>query len=266
MKPLEERCTVFTKPWKTLSVDALGAKVASLGFAGIELPVRPEFQVEPESMLETLPATVTALASHGVHISSVAGVPTREMIKACGKAGVPILRIMVNIPRDVRFIEYLDQTREEFRELQPLLRDNGVVLGIQNHCHRQISSVMGVRYLCQDLDPACVGIVLDFAHAGLANEPLDQALDAAWDHLCLVNFKNAYWRRINGPETEQAQWRSYWTSGRHGMSEWPLAVELLQQRGYEGDVCLSAEYGAPASDLERLIIEDLCYLRILFAR
>ena len=41
--------TVFTKPWPSKSLSELGAFVKGLGFDGVELPVRPKFQVEPES-------------------------------------------------------------------------------------------------------------------------------------------------------------------------------------------------------------------------
>ncbi len=46
--------SVFTKPWKTMELARLGAFVSGLGFDGIELPVRPGYQVEPETAV-TLP-------------------------------------------------------------------------------------------------------------------------------------------------------------------------------------------------------------------
>ena len=39
--------SVFTKPWKTQPLVEVGELVKRLGFDGIELPVRPGFQVEP---------------------------------------------------------------------------------------------------------------------------------------------------------------------------------------------------------------------------
>ena len=43
------RFTVFTKPWR-MPIGELGAFVGGLGFSGVELPVRPGFQVEPEDV------------------------------------------------------------------------------------------------------------------------------------------------------------------------------------------------------------------------
>ena len=42
--------SVFTKPWKTQPLREVGEFVAGLGFDGIELPVRPGYQVEPENV------------------------------------------------------------------------------------------------------------------------------------------------------------------------------------------------------------------------
>lgn len=48
-------CSVFTKPWPKLSVDELGELVSQLGFDGVELPVRPGFQLEPDQVEQELP-------------------------------------------------------------------------------------------------------------------------------------------------------------------------------------------------------------------
>ena len=60
MRPptIDPLLTVFTKPWKTLSLEALADQVANWGFHGIELPVRPGFQVEPQNAIEALPRGV----------------------------------------------------------------------------------------------------------------------------------------------------------------------------------------------------------------
>ena len=42
--------SVFTKPWK-MPIPELGAYVRELGFTGIELPVRPGYQVPPEAVI-----------------------------------------------------------------------------------------------------------------------------------------------------------------------------------------------------------------------
>ena len=72
----------------------------------------------------------------------------------------------------------------------------------------------------------------------------------------MINLKNAFWKRMNGPEAEWAEWRPYWTSGRHGLASWPKLAEELKERGYEGDLCFSAEYSDEEAT-DRLIREDI---------
>src|SRR6185437_5552353 len=96
--------SVFTKPWK-MPLPQLGAFVKKLGFDGIELPVRPGFQVEPENVSRGLPEAARILTDHGLTIQSVAGPTDEATIAACGELGIPIIRICVGIPADARYLE-----------------------------------------------------------------------------------------------------------------------------------------------------------------
>jgi len=96
----------------------------------------------------------------------------------------------------------------------------------------------------------------------LNGEDPELAADILWSHLCMVNLKNAYWQRTNGPEAEVAQWRHYWTTGRHGLAPWPRVAAELKRRGYRGVICLTAEYSDEAS-VDRLIAEDIAFAKSL---
>lgn len=255
--------SVFTKPWKTMPLPELARKVHALGFDGVELPVRPGFQVEPEHIERDLPVAQRQLREHGVRILSVATAPTPAAIRACGKLGIPLIRVMADIGAD-GYIATEQRLRQSYESLAPHLRDAGVTLGVQNHYGRFVSHALGLRRLLEGFDPAVIGAVWDVAHNALAGEALELGLDIIWPHLALVNFKNAYWRRSNGPEAPSAEWDVYWTTGRHGLASWPLAVRLLQERGYAGAICMPAEYSdEPAVD--RLIAEDIVFAKSLFA-
>ena len=88
--------TVFTKFW-TDSLEQLGDKLSSLGFDGVELPVRPGYQVSPDNIQKGLPGAVKILADSGLKIGSIAGPTDEAAISACGQAGIPIIRICVGI-------------------------------------------------------------------------------------------------------------------------------------------------------------------------
>ena len=240
----------------------LGQMVHQLGFDAIELPVRDGFQVEPGDIAQALPQAQHILADCGVRIASVATAPTPEAIVTCGRLGVPIVRVMVPIGGEgYRAAEA--QTQRAYEALAPVLRDAGVKLGVQNHNGAFVCNASGLRRLLEPLDPATVGAVLDVAHTALNGEDIALALDIVGPHLCMVNFKNAFWRRTNGPEAEEAQWEVFWTSGRQGLASWSRAAKLLQQRHYEGVICLTAEY-TDEHAVDRLIAADIQYAQSLF--
>jgi sugar phosphate isomerase/epimerase len=256
--------SVFTKPWKTLSLGELGAYVKGLGFDGIELPVRPGYQVEPENVGRDLPKAAKELAGAGIKIHSIAGNTDEATIAACGAAGVPIIRTMGRMPRDQKYLEMEAKLQAEYEALVPALDKAGVTIGVQNHCDDFVTSAIGLRHLMERFDRTHIAAVWDVAHCALNGEDPELAVDIVWDHLCLVNFKNAFWRLRTGPEAERAEWQHYWTTGRQGLAPWHRAAKALRGRGYRGAICLTAEYSDEAS-LERLLREDIAYAKGLFA-
>ncbi len=139
----------------------------------------------------------------------------------------------------------VDEQREQYERLIPALDKHGVTIGVQNHCDNFVTSAIGLVHAIGDFAPKHVGAVLDVAHCGLSGEPEAIAIDIAWPHLIMVNLKNGFRMRLNGPEAAQARWRTWWTTGRHGFASWPKTAAALQERGYTGPLCLSAEYTNP---------------------
>src|SRR5262245_59792024 len=92
--------SVFTKPWRTLPLADLAHLVDTLGFSGVELPIRPGFQVEPEHLSRDLPEAIRIFATYGIAITSVATLPTPAAIAACGELNIPLIRVMADIGPD----------------------------------------------------------------------------------------------------------------------------------------------------------------------
>ncbi|MGC9347240.1 MAG: sugar phosphate isomerase/epimerase family protein [Anaerolineae bacterium] len=254
--------SVFTKPWKNLPLPQLGEWVNYLGFDGIEFPLRPGYQVEPEDV-EDLPRAARVLGGAGVRILSVAGPTDEATIAACAEAGIPTIRVMARFREGESYLEAEARLQREYDALLPLLARYGVRLGVQNHCGRFVANAVGLRRLVGKYDPRHVAVVWDAAHEALEGGEPDLALDVVWSRLCMVNLKNAFWRRTNGPEADYARWSVYWTSGRQGLASWPRVVGELRARRYAGVVCLTAEY-SDHDAVNRLIAEDIAFARTLF--
>jgi sugar phosphate isomerase/epimerase len=253
--------SVFTKPWK-LPIRELGWMVAELGFDGIELPVRPGYQVEPQHAARDLPAAVRELAAHNVRVTSVAAEPSEALIATCAELGIPLIRTMAPIDAD-GYGASITRLRRRYAELLPLLERDGVRLGVQNHYGRYVCNASGLMHLLAPFDSPAIGAVWDACHTALSGEEPELAIEIVWPKLRLVNLKNAFWRRVTGPEAEDVTWAPYWTSGRQGLASWPRVVTELRHRAYTGVICLTAEYSDEPA-VRRLIAEDIAYARALF--
>ena len=256
------KLSVFTKPWPTKSIVELGRLVHWLGFDGIELPVRPGFPVNPDNVAVELPKAVKTLAQANVEVFSVAGTANEATIAACGAAGVSTLRIMAPIGAD-GYVSAETKLRKELDALLPALERGHVRIGVQNHSGKYVCNATGLRTLLAGYDPARVGAVWDAAHNALQGEEPELALEIVWPQLCMVNLKNALWRRKNAPDATVAEWEAHWTRGRDGLASWPRVAADLKRRRYSGVVCLSAEYSDHAQ-VDRLIADDLHFARELF--
>lgn len=254
--------TVFTKPWK-MALPELGVFVKKLGLDGIELPVRPGYQVEPERVEKDLPRAAAILADCGVRIGSIAGPTDERTIAACAEARVPIIRICVTV--NGNYFQVETNVQRDFDRMVPLLEKHRVAIGVQNHCGMDVCNAMEVHHLIEKYSPRHVCAVWDPAHCSLHGEEPEMAADILWSHLRLVNLKNVFRRRVNGPEAETAEWKLYWTTARHGFASWSRVAAILKERGYEGDICLTAEY-TEAHAVDRLIAEDIAFVKSLFVQ
>jgi sugar phosphate isomerase/epimerase len=269
--------TVFTKPWdREVSLEDLGRKMVSIGVQGVELTVRDGYQVEPGSIGRGLPEAVGILGDQGIKIGSVAGSVDEASIHAMGACGIKTLRICVPMDLGVGYLESEKRIRKQWDALIPALDEAGVRIGVQNHCGNFVGSAVGTMHLIEQYDPRHVSAVYDPAHCGLDGEPEVMGLDICWSHLSLVNLKSAIWQRKNGPDEPEAAWSILWTTGHNSLFSWKRLVAELKKRGYEGDICLPAEYtgydedGTPAGmqmgdACLGYLRKDIAYLKYLLA-
>lgn len=269
--------SVFTKPWKDISLEKLGALVREMGFDAIEYPLRAGYQVEPAEGAAGILRLCRSMAACGIQVASIAGgvdvqfvAGTNEVIgidewlfAGCGEAGVKIIRICQNMERGVDFHTNIEQIRRKYEALLPYCEKYGVTLGVQMHYGDAISNAAETYILLKDYDPRYIAAVWDSGHNGLAGTTPAFGIDTIWDMTCMVNFKAAYWHRVNGPEQDPAKWDVHWTTGRNACGNWAEAVAHLKKRGYRGVVCLPAEY-SDEPNVERYTREDLAYIKSLF--
>ena len=265
MAETRTRFTVFTKYWK-VPVPELGAAIKKLGFDGIELPVRPGFQVEHENVERDLPEAAKVLAGFGLEVASIAPLPEtldEKTLAACAEAGVPIIRTLYRVQEDEDYFSAEARVRKQCDALVPLLDRYSLTLAIQNHCNRFIGSSIGIRRLIENYDPKRIAAVWDPAHCAVAGEMPELALDILWSHLRIVNLKNFYWKLREESAPDESIWELSPCTGREGLASWPLVAGELKKRDYSGIFCLSADYSDEATR-DQLVAEDIKFAKSLF--
>ncbi len=224
-----------------MPLEELAELVKSLGFDGIELPVRPGFQVQPESMGENLPAASEIFRNRGLTIQSVATDLSTEAIHACAAAKVPILRTMLKLNPDLSYFENVRAFRRKCESIIALTAGSGVSIGLQNHADRFACSAVSIMQAIEPLDKDYVSAVVDLGHTGLDGENEDIAIDVTWSRLSMVNLKNSIRERTT-VENGIQQWRRKWVPGKEGITNWDKGIEELGRRNYTGPICITAEY------------------------
>ena len=237
--------------------------VKELGFDGVEFPLRDGYQVEPSNAVEKLPVLAEEMKKQGLSIMSVASHLDESIFKACSESGVTILRIMLSTDTGESYMEAENKWQKMLNNYVPLCRKYNVKIGIQQHFGPGVFNTMELRHLLEKCDTEYIRAIWDAAHSGLAGEEPEQALDIIWDHLELVNLKNAYYKRELDPATNKPLFTPFFTLGHDGIYDWKRAADYLIKRGYKGDICMPAEY-TDEENVVDYIKTDLAYVKKLF--
>jgi sugar phosphate isomerase/epimerase len=248
--------SVFTKPWKIQLPEELASLVSDMGFDGVEFPLRGGYQVQPSDAVLSLPALADVFAAHGLKIYSVASGLDEHIFEACAISGVPMIRIMAGYGAE-GYLEGERRTKAILDGVTPLCEKYSVKVGVQHHCGKMVNNSMELRHLLEGLDKRYIGAVWDAAHSALAGENPEQGLEILREYLFMVNFKAAYYRRTDDSV------RPYFTAGRENPFPWADAVNYLKNTGYDGVICMPAEY-TDESGIKEKVTEDLIYLKNLF--
>lgn len=265
-QPSKTQFAVFVKPWKDLSLPKLAMRVQQLGFNLIELPIRLGYPIEPTRIEEDLPNAVKVLADLGVAIGNVTvdlPLTDERLYAACAANNISMNRVMFK-RSSPSYWESEAAARRQLDAAMPLCEQYGVKIGVQNHYGGSIPiNSMGLYHLVKEYDPRWVGAIWDCADNALQGEDALTGLELVQSHLCMVNLKNAYWRRTNPPDGSVAQWGAYFCAGPHGRTSWAEVAKGVKGVGYTGPLTFSAEY-TDETYTDRLLEADLAFARTLF--
>lgn len=256
--------SVFTKPWREIPVPEMIKVVKGMGYNAIEYPLRDGSQVSPAQAEKELPKLVKELGDSGIIIDDVASTPEERVFAACAASNIPMIRVMFSPPAKLDYIAEEAKYLKEVESWIPLCEKYGVKVGLQMHYGTGANNTAETMRIVSRFDAKHIGAIWDAAHSGLAGEECEQAIDIAWSHLCLVNFKAARYQMRGRGEDGAAIFVPYFCPGPDGQSSWPRAVNHLKKRGYTGTWCMPAEYdGLTSEDEAAYAKRDLQWLKSL---
>jgi sugar phosphate isomerase/epimerase len=263
---------LFSKHLGDLPVAKAGEVIAGLGFAGVDLTVRPGGHVLPENASCELVGAVRTLANLGLAVPLVTtGITSaddpyaREIFGSASVAGVPELKLGYWRYEGLGTIRSaIDAAARDLDGIEALAQRTGVRAVIHNHSGNFLSALAPVVWqLIADRDPAAVGAYADPAHlmveGGLGGWRM--ALDLLGNRIAVCAFKDYLWE-TEIDETGKPRLVRVAKPLAAGMVPWPEVVSCLRQVGFDGWVSLHREYGERTTDaVKRDLPGDLAYLQ-----
>jgi sugar phosphate isomerase/epimerase len=248
----------FSKPFQNLSFDDTADFVARVGWDGIECPVRPKGQIEPERAPDELPRLVEALKKRHLELSivttairSAADPLTEKVLRTVSKLGIKRYRLgFWKYRLDQPIPPQLKAIAAELRELAALNKELGLQAGFQNHSGRDYvgAPVWDLHAMMKDLDPKQMGVCFDIGHATLEGGyawPINARLIEP--HFSAVFVKDFAWQKTD------KGWRAQWCPLGDGMVNRAFFNDL-KKSAFAGPIAQHHEYplGNPAEMLAAL--------------
>ena len=240
---------LFTKPLGKLPLEALADAVASCGYDGVDLTVRPKGHVDPKNVRAELPRASAVLRAGGLSIglattgiteaSDPVAEPTFAALAECGVRHAKLGYWAYDPARRLR--EQLDEVRRKLDGIEALARKHGVTACVHTHSGDMITAVGAVvAQLLEGRDPAAVGVQLDPGHltveGGLGG--WRQSLDLLREHTAVVAVKSFRWFREEGPAGPRQ--RARMAPLEDGLVSWRDVFDTIGGWGFDGVVTIDS--------------------------
>ncbi len=255
----------FSKPFQTLTAVQTAELVATVGWDGIEIPVRAKGQIEPERAPEELPLFSEAMKREqkeillvATDITSLKTPHAEKVMRTMAKLGIRRLRLgFFPYPKDRSPTERLGEIEPALRDIAAACQELGLQAGFQNHSGMFVGApVWDVFSMIRSLNPKHIGFCFDIGHAtveGGLSWPIEARLVESFYTAVLV--KDFFWKK------ESDGWKDSWCPLGEGMVNRSF-FDRLKRTSFDGPICQHHEY--PLGDRLEMIRhfqQDLKVLR-----
>ncbi|MBC3759182.1 TIM barrel protein [Hyunsoonleella sp. SJ7] len=237
---------IFSKHLQFLDYKETGAMASEMGFNGVDLTVRPNGHVLPESVVLDLPKAITEIKEGGAvckmittSIGSVENPLDVQILNTASTLGIEYYRTnWFKFKKDLSLKESLNHYQNEIKKLGELNKKLGVVGCYQNHAGTSIgASFWEIHEMLKTVNPDYFGTQYDIRHAivegGFSWENGFQLLHPKIKTIVLKDFK---WGKVNG------QWKPINVPMGDGMVDFSKYFKLLKKHKLNPPVSLHLEY------------------------
>jgi sugar phosphate isomerase/epimerase len=257
---------IFSKHLQFLDCSAAAEVAANLGFAGLDLTVRPGGHVAPELAEAQLPAAIEAIRRSGSHcrlittaVDDASDPADLTLLQTAAKSGVTHYRMnWYRYPDNEPMKSALVRLGRKIASLAETNQQLGLVGCYQNHAGNIIgSSMWELEALLQDSDPDAMGIQYDIRHASVeAGLSWENGLRLVHNQIKTLALKDFKW------QYSQGRWQVINTPIGEGMVDFTRFFKLLKQYGVSVPASLHLEYplgGAEHGHDELKVAPDILY-------
>lgn len=238
---------LFSKHLHFLDYGEMAAAAADMGFAGLDLTVRPGGHVEPENFERDLPAAVNAIEKAGLscemmttNIVGTSNARDRDLLALARSLGIKSYRLGgLRYNQDIQPMESVEQYRQQLAALEGWNRQIGITGMYQNHSGAEKfgAAVWDAYLVLKDLDPDYLGVQFDVRHAvtdGGLMWPTNFRLIKPYIRSLI--FKDFKWAVVDG------KWRLVNTPMGEGMVDFKRYFRMLKDARMNYPVSLHCEY------------------------
>ncbi len=247
--PAASPICVFSKHLQWLDYDEMAGVVATIGFDGVDLTVRPRGHVDPGRVEDELPRAVEAVQQAGLSvpmmttaITDPSDKATERILETASALGIGYYRMGYLGYDDDRGVKAsLDAHKSRLKELAAMNETFGIHGAYQNHSGTRVGGpVWDIWYLLDGLDPAWIGCQYDIRHATVeGGESWPLGLELLAPYIKITAIKDFYWRK------DGDRWRIENVPLGDGMVDFKRYFDRVGRLDIQGPVSLHYEYDLP---------------------
>lgn len=238
--------SIFSKHLQFLDCPSAASAAAEMGFAGLDLTVRPGGHVEPATVKVDLPNALKKIRSAGSECSmittsleSIHDPIDVDIIETAAASGVKYYRTnWFKYPADIPLPETLSKCALQIKELSQLSKRLKITGCYQNHAGKDVgSSFWEVFTILKDADPEFFGAQFDIRHAMVEGGfSWENGFTLLLPKIKMIVLKDYRWEKVDG------KWITLNTPVGEGMVDFKSYFQMLKKAKLKPPVSLHCEY------------------------